>query len=126
MIFGIGTDIVSVSRMRAALERHGERFAERILAPCERDAYQASPCRERFLAKRFAAKEAAAKALGTGFSGGLSLHHIVVTHNAAGRPLLRFDGRGSELLRNLGVGASHLSISDEHEYAVAFVTLMQE
>lgn len=126
MIFGIGTDIVSVSRMDAALARHGERFAWRILSTDEHAAYHAAPNKARFLAKRFAAKEAAAKALGTGFANGLSLHHISVTHDGAGRPLLHFSGHGNELLEQLGVGASHLSISDEHDYAVAFVTLMHK
>ena len=71
MIFGIGTDIVSVQRMRRNLGRYGERFARRILSESELEEFRATAKPENFLAKRFAAKEAAAKAMGTGFSGGL-------------------------------------------------------
>ncbi len=123
MIFGIGTDIVAIARIERALARHGERFAERILAAPERPAYAASAKPARFLAKRFAAKEAAAKALGTGFSGGLSLQHIAVVHDAHGRPLLSFHGHAASFCLAHGVGESHLSISDEQDYAIAFVTL---
>ena len=123
MIVGIGTDIVAIARIEAALARHGERFARRILAEQEWDAYCASPQPARLLAKRYAAKEAAAKAFGTGFSGGLSLQHIVIEHDSQGRPLLSFHGRAAEFCQQYGVGESHLSISDEHDYAIAFVTL---
>jgi holo-[acyl-carrier protein] synthase len=123
VIVGIGTDIVRIARIEAALSRHGERFAQRILAEEEWPAYQQAGQPARFLAKRFAAKEAAAKAFGTGFSGGLSLQHIVIAHDAKGRPLLRFHGQAEQLCAEQGVGESFLSISDEHDYAIAFVTL---
>lgn len=126
MIYGIGTDIVSVKRMADALARHGDRFAQRILAQGELAAYQGATHKGRFLAKRFAAKEAAAKAFGTGFSRGLSLHDISVSHDEAGRPLLNLAGRAEELAASLGIGDAHLSISDEHDYAIAFVTLMKK
>lgn len=125
MIFGIGTDIVAIARMEKALARHGERFAERILAESERAAYAEAAKPARFLAKRFAAKEAAAKALGTGFSGGISLHHITVDHDTLGRPLLSFHGQAISFCRERGVGEAHLSISDEHDYAIAHVILMR-
>jgi holo-[acyl-carrier protein] synthase len=125
MIYGIGTDIVAVARMARALERHGERFAGRILAATELAAYRAAVHPARFLAKRFAAKEAAAKALGTGFSHGLSLHDISVAHDAAGKPLLHFSGRALDLLEARGVGEGFLSLADEHDYAVAYVTLLR-
>ncbi|MBE0509238.1 MAG: holo-ACP synthase [Chromatiales bacterium] len=125
MIFGIGTDIVAIARMEKALARHGERFAERILAEQERAAYAEAARPARFLAKRFAAKEAAAKAFGTGFSAGLSLQHIVISHDARGRPLLSFHGQAEVFCRDQGVGEAHLSISDEQDYAIAFVTLMR-
>lgn len=123
MIFGIGTDIVAIARMEKALARHGERFAERILAEQERSAYAEAARPARFLAKRFAAKEAAAKAFGTGFSGGLSLQHIVISHDERGRPLLSFHDQAALFCRSQGIGQSYLSISDEHDYAIAFVTL---
>ncbi len=125
MIFGIGTDIVAVQRMARALERHGDRFAARILTPEEMTTYAAAAHKERFLAKRFAAKEAAAKALGTGFSDGLSLHDIRIDNDPRGKPYLTFSGRGAELLDTYAVGESFLSIADEHDYAVAYVTLLR-
>lgn len=126
MIFGIGTDIVAVARMSRALQRHGERFAARILATGELDAYRVAPHPARFLAKRFAAKEAAAKALGTGFRDGLSLRDIAVVHDAAGKPMLAFQGRAAHLLGRHGVGDNFLSLADEHDYAIAYVILLRK
>ncbi len=125
MIFGIGTDIVSVSRMQGALERHGERFAERILAATELQEFRQSGKPAHFLAKRFAAKEAAAKAFGTGFRDGLAMSDFIVGHDELGRPLLHFAGQAEAFCQQRGVGESFLSISDEKEHAVAFVTLLK-
>ena len=125
MIFGIGTDIVGVSRMESALERHGDRFAERILAESELQEFQQSGKPAHFLAKRFAAKEAAAKAFGTGFRDGLSMSHISVAHDELGKPILQFTGKAEEYCFNNGIGESFISISDEKEHAVAFVTLLK-
>lgn len=124
MIYGIGTDIVAVARMVRALERHGERFAVRILAAAEMAAYRSAVHPARFLAKRFAAKEAAAKAIGTGFRHGLSLQDISVFNDEAGKPLLHFSGRALDLLEARGIGEGFLSLADEHDYAVAYVILM--
>jgi holo-[acyl-carrier protein] synthase len=125
MIYGIGTDIVAVARMARALERHGERFAGRILAATELADYRNAIHPARFLAKRFAAKEAAAKALGTGFSDGLSLHHICVIHDAAGKPMLHFTERAAAMVDACGIGASFLTLADEHDYAVAYAILLR-
>lgn len=125
MIFGIGTDIVNVGRMAASLARYGERFAARILHQDELEAFRTSALPAQYLAKRFAAKEAAAKALGTGFRDGLSLRHIAVGHDPLGRPLLQLNGRGRELFDHFGITRSHLSLADEREFAIAFVTLEQ-
>lgn len=125
-IHGIGTDIVRIARMEEDLRRYGKRFAQRILAPAELEEFHGSRMPARFLAKRFAAKEAAVKALGTGFSQGIGLRDITVGHEAAGRPYLIYEGRARHFCRDLGVTASHLSIADEVEYAVAFVTLMKD
>jgi holo-[acyl-carrier protein] synthase len=125
VIFGIGTDIVRVARIAGSLERHGARFAERILTDEELAEFARASRPAHFLAKRFAAKEAAAKALGTGFSGGLSLRHIGVVHDARGRPGLRFSGEAARLAEEFGIGEMHLSLSDEQEYALAFVTLVR-
>lgn len=126
MIYGIGTDIVSIARIAGAIERHGERFAQRILAESERQAFAEAVRPEHFLAKRFAAKEAAAKAFGTGFSGGLCMSDIAVTHDTRGRPLLSFSGRAESLCIELGIGEHFLSISDEKDNAIAFVILMRK
>ena len=123
MIFGIGTDIVRVARMRRDLDRFGERFAERILTASELREYRQNANQANFLARRFAAKEAAAKALGTGFSHGVQLHDIEVTHDAQGKPLLEFSGRAREFLEENKISLAHISLADEQDHAVAFVTL---
>lgn len=124
MIYGIGTDIVRVTRMRDCLERHGEKFARRVLTKCEFAEFQRDPRPAHFLAKRFAAKEATVKALGTGFTAGLSPRQIGVTHDAQGKPLLEYLDRAADLCRSLGIVVSHISIADEDDHAVAFVTLL--
>lgn len=125
MIFGIGTDLVHIPRMQALLDKHGDKIAKRILSDTEFDSFKKSVKPAAFLAKRFAAKEATAKALGTGFRDGLSLRHIAVENNKLGKPELTFYLRGQSLLSELNIGRSLLSLSDEQDYAVAFVTLME-
>lgn len=126
MIYGIGTDIVRIQRMVDNLGRYGERFAARILTEPEMSAFRESAQQAPFLAKRFAAKEAAAKALGTGFRSGLSLRDIGVNNDALGKPVLAFSERARQVLQNHGVGSTHLSLSDESEYAIAYVVLEAE
>jgi holo-[acyl-carrier protein] synthase len=123
VIYGIGTDIVRISRMAENLERHGSRFAERILTEPEMRVFSDSSQPAQFLAKRFAAKEAAAKALGTGFRDGLSLRDISVCNDTLGKPGLEFSQRAQQNLEKQGVGNAHLSLSDEREYAIAYVIL---
>ena len=125
MIFGIGTDIVRISRIQQGLDRYGERFARRILAGEELTDFQRTLHPARFLARRFAAKEAVVKAYGTGFTRGMTFQDIVVSHDAAGKPLLLLTGRALELQYEMGIGEKFISISDELEYAVAFVTLLK-
>lgn len=122
MIYGIGTDIVTVARMREALARHGERFAERLLHPDELADFAKAREPERFLAKRFAAKEAFAKALGTGLRPPATLAAIGVSHDALGKPLYVFAAALAERVSELGL-RSHLSISDERDSVVAFAIL---
>jgi holo-[acyl-carrier protein] synthase len=124
VIFGVGTDIVQISRIRADLERYGDRFTKRVLTTTEYDEYRTNNMAAQFVAKRFAAKEAAVKALGIGFREGLSLRQIGVFHDGRGRPGLEFHGRALEFCREFGFTASHVSIADENEYAIAFVTLV--
>ncbi|UCH53132.1 MAG: holo-ACP synthase [Pseudomonadota bacterium] len=123
MIFGIGTDIVRVARMAKDLERFGDRFAERILTDSELAEFRATERRAHFLAKRFAAKEAAAKAMGTGFSQGIHLRQVGVAHDTRGKPLLEFSGAAREFLEQHGIRVTHVSLADEEDHAVAFVTL---
>lgn len=125
MIFGIGTDLVHIPRMQDLLDKHGDKIAKRILSDAEFENFQHAVNPAAFLAKRFAAKEATAKALGTGFRDGLSLRHIAVENNNLGKPELTFHQRGLGLLEELNIGRSLVSLSDEKDYAIAFVTLME-
>lgn len=125
MIFGIGTDIVSVKRMQENIDKFGDKFAERILSAEEMEEYQRYKEPSRLLAKRFAAKEAASKAMGTGFRDGLSLKHIFVTHDPLGKPILNFCEAANEFIIRNKIEESHVSISDEQDYAVAYVTLVK-
>ncbi len=125
MIFGIGTDLVHIPRIQTLLDKYGDKIASRILSDTEFSAFQQAKNQAGFLAKRFAAKEAVAKALGTGFRDGLSLRHIEVSNDENGKPELQFLGRGLELLTELNIGRSMISLSDEKDYAIAFVTLLE-
>ncbi|PKO91890.1 MAG: holo-ACP synthase [Betaproteobacteria bacterium HGW-Betaproteobacteria-1] len=123
MIFGIGTDIVEVSRIEDSLARFGNAFAERILNEMEWQSYMQSNTPSRFLAKRFAAKEAFAKALGTGLRGPATFQNIGVTHDDLGKPVLDIAGELQTLLDEKGIRFMHLSVSDEKNLAAAFVVL---
>lgn len=118
---GLGVDLVELARIRAALERHGERFAGRLLTPAELLEFQHSPDPVAHLARRFAAKEALVKALGTGFRNGIGLQDIAVMHDEAGRPALACSGAAAKALGERGIERLHLSLSDERCYALAFV-----
>jgi holo-[acyl-carrier protein] synthase len=122
MIYGVGTDIVSVARMAEYWQRHGGRGLEKMLAPEERDACRESPDPGRFLAKRFAAKEALGKAFGTGVRDPLLLPAVAVSHDELGKPAFAYSPELAAHLTARGLVA-HLSISDEQDYAVAFVIL---
>jgi holo-[acyl-carrier protein] synthase len=125
MILGIGTDMVEIERLAQSHARHGERLVYRILGEAERAAAPASdsPRFSAWLAKRFSAKEAAVKALGTGFSGGISLHDIQTIHDERGAPKLIFSGLAQQRLDEMGAVRVHLSISDERSHALAFVVI---
>ena len=122
MIHGIGTDIVRVARIAEALARHGARFAARVLDATEMPAFEAAAHPERFLAKRFAAKEAFGKALGTGVAAPATLHAVRVGHDALGKPLFEYSPALAEYMRARGLNA-HLSLSDEVDYVVAFAVI---
>lgn len=125
MLVGMGTDIVEVERVAAGLERFGPRYAARILSPAELALLAPTgglPPAVR-LAGRFAAKEAAVKALGTGFSAGIGLHDVEILADAGGRPCLSFAGQALVRQRQIGARSLHVSISHERRYAVAVVIL---
>ncbi|MSR14453.1 MAG: holo-ACP synthase [Gammaproteobacteria bacterium] len=121
MISGIGIDIVQVDRVAAVYAHYGHKFARRVLAPDELKGFETSQHPVRYLAMRFAAKEATTKALGTGFRQGVALRTIEVAHNAAGKPSLRLHGAAASLAEQQGVYATHVSLTDEREYAAAVV-----
>ena len=121
MIIGIGTDITELSRIKASYERFGDHFLQKILTPEERKLVPQSPIA--YIAGRFAAKEAAVKALGTGFSQGLGLLHVEVLRGPAGQPQLHLHGPALARAEALGMRAAHISISHDRNAAVAFVVL---
>ncbi len=105
------------------LARYGDRLADRMLSERELPAFKTSPRAARFLAKRFAAKEAFAKAVGSGLRDPVSLRRISITNDGLGKPVLQFDQALRTHLAQLGITGHHLSISDERNLIVAFVVL---
>ncbi|NCD24543.1 MAG: holo-[acyl-carrier-protein] synthase [Deltaproteobacteria bacterium] len=123
MIVGLGIDIVELTRITRSLEKFGERFKSRILTPAESALVPANPIP--FLAGRFAAKEAAVKALGTGFTQGISLHDIEILNDPAGKPCLAFHGHALRHRTRMNVKTQFVSISHGKDNAVAVVILEQ-
>jgi holo-[acyl-carrier protein] synthase len=122
-IVGLGTDIAEIERVEKALSRSGDGFARRILTEAEFALFTQRKQKVRYLAKRFAAKEAASKALGTGIAKGVSFQHFSILNDDNGKPHLTLTGKALEIAQTLQVSAIHLSISDERFYAVATVIL---
>jgi holo-[acyl-carrier protein] synthase len=125
MIFGIGTDILKIERIERIYERHGERFVSHLLMPQELELFRGQSRAVRFLAMRFAAKEAIVKAMGTGFAHGMWLRDAGVVPNAWGRPEVVWSQRGRELCEKLGIGDSHITLSDESGFVIAVAVLMR-
>ena len=123
MIFGIGTDIVEMSRMEATWLRFGEHFARRILMDEEMELFRQTNQPVRFLAMRFAGKEAAVKAMGTGFAHGVWLRDVGITRNEWGRPLIIWSERGQKVCKNLGIGNGHVSLTDDAGLVMAFAVV---
>ncbi len=123
MIAGIGTDLVRIERIAGALQRFGDRFSRRILADAELRELAADRDPARFIAKRFAVKEAAAKALGRGMADGLAWQDFELVHDDRGAPGLQLAGRAAELAEQRGLLPAHVSLADEEDYAIAFVVL---
>lgn len=126
MIFGIGTDIVQQERVRLVHEKFGERFVERLLLPAELEAFRRYPRPVRFLAMRFAAKEAIVKAMGTGFSHGMWIRDSGVVANTWGKPEIIWSERGRRMCEQLGIGEGHVTLTDEAGLIVAVAVLMRK
>ncbi len=123
MISGIGVDIVETARVQRVIDRFGERFARRVLTADELAEYARRGQSCHFLATRFAAKEATAKAFGTGIGRAFDFHSLQIDNDELGKPCLRFLGRGRELAARRGIGNALISLADEKHYVVAMVVL---
>ena len=126
MIYGIGTDLLRIDRVERVYRRFGERFARRVLMDSEQREFLGSKNPARFLAMRFAAKEAIVKALGTGFRHGMWVRDAGVRHDRRGRPEIIFSSRGKVACAAVGISGGHLSLTDEAGLVVAMAILTTE
>jgi len=126
MIIGTGIDLVEIARIEQTVERYGDRFLDRVYTRAEQAYCRRKRRSAESFAARFAAKEAGAKALGTGISFGVSWLEIEVAREAGGRPTLQFHGRAAEIARHLGVARAALSITHTGEVAMASVILEKD
>ena len=125
MIFGIGVDVLEASRIGKSLERFGDRFTRHLLMPEEMTQLARTRRPERFIAMRFAAKEAIVKAMGTGFAHGVWIRDVGVVQNAWGKPEVVYSERGEQMRRQLGIGEGHVTLTDEAGLIVAVAVLMR-
>lgn len=121
MVVGVGTDLVSIPRMRAVLERYRDRLCQRLYTPEETADGQRRPVPELHFASRFAAKEATMKALGTGWGAGIGWREIEIVGPRGKPPAVRLSGRACRVAEEKGIRHLHLSLSHDGDYAVAFV-----
>jgi len=124
-IYGIGTDLLKKTRIAKISAQHPARFAARILSPEELVVFKSHKQPIDYLAKRFAAKEAIVKALGTGFIEGIYFTNISILSNNLGKPTISFSGQTKEYISQRGALHFEISISDDEEYALAFVIITQ-
>jgi holo-[acyl-carrier protein] synthase len=125
VIFGIGTDVVQTVRIERVFDRFGTHFVERLLLADELELFGRSKNPVRFLAMRFAAKEAVVKAMGTGFANGMWVRDVGVVPNPLGQPQVIYSERGRRMCEKLGIGSGHLSLTDEAGLVVAVAVLMR-
>ena len=125
MIFGVGTDLVELARVRQTYERFGEHFVRRLLMDEERALFERSKDPGRFLAMRFAGKEATVKAMGTGFAHGVWIRDVGIVSDPRGRPLVIWSPRGRRVCDELGIGEGHVSLTDDAGLVMAFAVVMQ-
>ena len=125
MIFGVGIDVLEARRVHATFARFGEHLVERLLMPQERAQFERTRRPERFLATRFAAKEAIVKAMGTGFAHGVWIRDVGVVQNAWGKPEVIYSERGERVRQRLGVGEGHVTLTDEAGLVVAVAILLR-
>ena len=124
MIYGVGTDIVKLSRVQRTYDRFGQRFVERLLMDEEVEQFDQNKWPVRFLAMRFAAKEATVKAMGTGFAHGVWIRDVGTINNAWGRPEIIWSDRGRARCGELGIGDGHVSLTDDAGLILAFSVVM--
>lgn len=123
MIFGIGVDVLEAARIKKVYDRFGEHFLDRLLMPAERAQLARTKRPERFLAMRFAAKEAIVKAMGTGFAHGIWIRDVGVVQNSWGKPEVVYSQRGEKVRRKLGIGSGFVTLTDEAGLIVAVAVL---
>jgi holo-[acyl-carrier protein] synthase len=123
MILGVGTDLIEIARIAGSVRRYGDRFLRRIFTPREIEYCQRKKNAAESFAARFAAKEAGAKALGTGISRGVGWLELEVTREPSGRPSLQLSGRAAERAASLGVARISLSLTHSGELALAVVVM---
>jgi holo-[acyl-carrier protein] synthase len=125
MIYGIGVDVLEAARIKKTLERFGSRFTDHLLMPEEQAQLTRTKRPERFVAMRFAAKEAIVKAMGTGFAHGVWVRDVGVVQNAWGKPEVVYSERGEKVRQGLGIGEGHVTLTDEAGLIVAVAVLMR-
>jgi holo-[acyl-carrier protein] synthase len=126
MIYGVGTDIVELSRVQETYDRFGQHFVDRLLMDEERELFERTKWPVRFLAMRFAAKEATVKAMGTGFAHGVWIRDVGIVNNDWGRPEVIWSPRGRARCDELGIGEGHVSLSDDAGLVLAFAVVMKK
>ena len=123
MIFGVGTDILELSRIQETYDRFGDHFVNRLLMDEEREQFARNKWPVRYLAMRFAAKEATVKAMGTGFAHGMWIRDVGIVNNEWGRPEIIWSPRGRRVCDRLGIGDGHVSLSDDAGIIMAFAVV---